>query len=410
MRRGQRGQQPTIAHIQLPRPHAGQWRIVREARRWNCVVCGRRWGKTVLGINRLVLPALEGAPVAWMSPTYRMLAEVWREVTHLLRPVAVRVVAEQYRIELYGGGVVEMWSLEQPDTIRGRKYRRVVIDEAAMVRDLGTVWQMVIRPTLTDLRGDGWLLSTPKGRGFFWECFQRGQQPEGAWKSWQMPTSSNPFIAPDEIAAAQHELPERIFAQEYLAQFLDDAGGVFRRVHEAATATPQEHAIPGHAYVMGVDWGRSGDYSCFAVVDTTTRALVALDRCNQIDYALQLGRLAALAERFTPDVILAEQNSIGTPLIEQLQRAGRLPVQPFVTSNSSKLHIIEGLALALERGDLAILDDPILRGELEAYEMERLPSGMVRYSAPPGRHDDTVMALALAWHAAGSTGPLVLWE
>jgi len=39
-------------------------------------------------------------------------------------------------------------------------------------------------------------------------------------------------------------------------------------------------------------------------------------------------------------------------------------------------------------------------GELEAYEMQRLPSGMFRYSAPEGMHDDCVMALALAWQAA----------
>lgn len=401
---------PADLTIRLPRLHAAQRQVVAQAGRWNVVCCGRRWGKSTLGIDRLVGPALAGQPVAWMSPTYRMLAEIWRTVVCTLHPLTHRVSQSQHRLELVTGGVLEMWSLDRPDAIRGRKYCRVVIDEAAMVRDLGHIWQHSVRPTLTDLRGDAWLLSTPRGRGFFWECFQRGQQPnQTEWASWQMPTASNPFLSVDEIAAAERELPARAFAQEYLAQFLEDGGGVFRRVQEAATAQPHEQAETGHAYVIGVDWARSTDYSCFAVVDTTRRALVALERFNQVDYQLQLGRLHALAERFRPDVVLAEQNSIGVPLIEQLQRAGELPIQPFVTSNSSKTRIIEGLSLALERGDLAILHEPVLLAELLAYEMERLPSGLLRYSAPPGAHDDTVMALALAWAAAQDAAPLVLW-
>jgi phage FluMu gp28-like protein len=284
-----------------------------------------------------------------------------------------------------------------------------VIDEAALARDLGRTWQMVIRPTLADLRGDAWLLSTPRGRDFFWECFQRGQRAGGEWKSWHMPTSSNPHIDPAEIEAARADLPERVFQQEFLAHFLDQSGGVFRRVREAATATPQDAALPQHSYVMGVDFARQADYTCLAVIDTTTSELVALDRFNQVDYQVQLGRLQALAERFEPAVIVAEQNSIGLPLIEQLQRAG-LPISPFVTSNASKTRIIDALALAFEQGSLRILNEPVLLDELQAFELERLPSGMVRYSAPPGKHDDTVMSLALAWSACQQPGSLLLWS
>jgi phage FluMu gp28-like protein len=394
--------------IRLPALHSAQQQVVAEAARFSVLACGRRWGKSTLGINRLVLAALHGAPVGWCSPTYKMLAEIWRSVRTIVQPVLGRVQSQQYRLELLTGGLIEMWSLEQPDAIRGRKYARVVIDEAAMVRDLAQVWQLVIRPTLADLRGDAWLLSTPRGRTFFWECFQRGQQDD-AWQSWQLPTSSNPHIDAAEIAAAQRELPEQVFQQEFLAQFLDAAGGVFRRVHERATATPQSDAQPGHSYVLGVDFARQHDYTVLAVLDTTTRELVALERFNQLDYSLQLGRLEALAARFRPDVILAEQNSIGLPLIEQLQQRGDLPVQPFVTSQASKARIIDALALALEQGTLHLLADPVLLDELQAFELERLPSGLLRYGAPPGGHDDTVIALALAHWAAREQGPLVLW-
>jgi len=49
-------------------------------------------------------------------------------------------------------------------------------------------------------------------------------------------------------------LPERVFRQEIMAEFIDDAGGVFRRVMEAATAMAQDEATAGKSYVMGVDW------------------------------------------------------------------------------------------------------------------------------------------------------------
>jgi hypothetical protein len=398
--------------IVLPALHSAQRRIVAEAGRWNVLACGRRFGKTVLGTDRLIQAALHGTPVAFFSPTHKMLAGVWRSVRDTLQPVVQRANAQQHRLELLTGGLVEMWSLEHADAVRGRKYRRVVIDEAAMVPDLERAWQMVIRPTLADLQGDAWLLSTPRGRDFFWQCFIKGQRSGAGslsgWRSWQMPTSANPHIRASEVEAARQELPERVFRQEFLAAFLDDAGSVFRHINEAATAIPQHAAQPGHAYVMGVDWGRQADYTVLAVIDSTTRELVALDRFNQIDYQVQLGRLDALAERFGPAVILAEQNSIGLPLLEQVQRLG-LPVQPFVTSNASKMRLIDGLALAFEQGTLRVLDDPVLLSELHAFELTRLPSGMLRYGAPPGQHDDCVMALALAWSACQDSGSLLLW-
>jgi hypothetical protein len=92
---------------------------------------------------------------------------------------------------------------------------------------------------------------------------------------------------------------------------------------------------------------------------------------------------------------IAEENSIGGPIIEELQRSG-LPVFPFQTSNQSKKQIVEALSLAFERSLLRIFPDPVLLSELQSFQCERLPSGMTRYSAPPGGHDDTVVSLCLA--------------
>jgi phage terminase large subunit-like protein len=135
---------------------------------------------------------------------------------------------------------------------------------------------------------------------------------------------------------------------------------------------------------------------------------VALDRFTGVDYALQVGRLKALVDRWHPDNIVAEANSMGQPIIDMLAHDG-LPITPFQTTNASKAQIIDGLALALERGEVTLQDDPVLVGEMQAYEMESLPSGLIRYSAPDGMHDDTVMATAIGFWGVSDTGPLLLW-
>lgn len=396
---------PTI-RLTLPRPHVAQQQVISEAKRFNVLCLGRRWGKTTLATDRLVQPALAGYPVAWFSPTYKMLSEVWRETVRILRPVIRTPNAQEHRLELITGGVVDMWSLDDPNAARGRKYRRAAIDEAAMIRALREGWEEVIRPTLMDYEGDAWFLSTPKGNNYFRELFERGRSGEPDWAAWQMPTSSNPFIAAGEIEEFHRTMPERVYQQEILAQFIADGGGVFRRVAEASVLERREPY--GGAFIMGVDWGREKDFTVLSVVDLETRRQVDVDRFNRIDWAVQRDRLKAMQSRWQCQLIIAEQNSIGGPNIEALQRDG-LPVRPFVTTSATKAAAVEALALALETGELQLLNDPTQLAELQAYEMERLPSGAIRYNAPHGQHDDTVIALALAWSGATMEQPSIQW-
>lgn len=395
---------PNSIQLILPKPHAAQRKILKEAKRYNVVACGRRFGKSTLGVNLLVEYPLVGLPAAWFAPNYKFLLEAWRDTERILKPVIRRINASERRIELITGGVIEFWTLEDDNAGRSRKYKRVIIDEAGLVQNLGETWQAAIRPTLADLEGDAWLLGTPKGRNFFHDCFRRGLDPaQPNWACWQMPTNANPYIKPAEIAEMRRDLTERREAQEVDAEFLDDAGGVFRNVADCATLTPQM-PIRDHQYVIGVDWGKSNDYSVFSVIDATTKQQVYLDRSNQVDYAIQEQRLQALYERYKPTAIIPESNSIGVPIIERLERAG-MPVQPFYTSNASKAAIIDALSLAFERKEIAIINDPVQVEELRSYEMERLPSGLMRYSAPEGMHDDTVMALAMSWYGAMDSRP-----
>ena len=120
-------------------PHEHQALIKAEANRFNVLAMGRRWGKTLLGEDVITDDELLTFPVGWFSPTYKMLLEVWRDLKRLLQPITLRSSIQERRIELFTGGVVELWSLDNPDVARGRKYRRIIVDEAALVKDLALV-------------------------------------------------------------------------------------------------------------------------------------------------------------------------------------------------------------------------------------------------------------------------------
>src|SRR5262249_35985436 len=125
-----------MATIRVQKLHRHQARVVAEARRFNVLMCGRRFGKTTLGIERLVDAVVRGLPVAWFAPTYKLLLEVWREVLAIFEPVVLESSVQERQIRVLGGGIIDFWSLEHPDAGRGRKYGRVIIDEAGVVRDL----------------------------------------------------------------------------------------------------------------------------------------------------------------------------------------------------------------------------------------------------------------------------------
>ena len=419
-----------MPEIRLPNPHPGQRIVQEQARRFNWLSAGRRWRKTTGIMTIAVMEALKGNRILWGAPTFDQVRIGWGETRHGVGDVAT-FTQQRMIAEFPGGGAIIYRSLDNPDNARGHTADGAVIDEVGDVK--AAAWYEVIRPMLIDTGGWLWAIGTPNGHNWFWVEHGNAADREDSI-SWQAPTLGvaiedgkltrkphpleNPEIPFSEIEQVWRTVPARTFEQEILAEFVEEAGGVFRKVRQAATATPQngratttsdtgEEKDAGHQYVFGVDWGKHHDFTVIVVIDSTTNEVAYFDRFNMIDYTVQVGRLNALAERFKPQQIVAESNSMGDPLIEQLQRDG-LPVQPFKTTAASKPLVIDGLALAFEREELKILDDRVLIGELEAYEMQKLPGGNLRFSAPEGMHDDTVIALALAWDSV-SNRPRFIW-
>jgi predicted phage terminase large subunit-like protein len=383
--------------LRIPKRHAAQHEVMRTARRFNVLSCGRRWGKTTLGLDLLITEpggALDSQPVAWFAPNSKLFNEVWLQATNLLKPIAKRIDSQQNRIDLLTGGHIDFWTLHNTDDPgRGRKYARVFIDEAAIVptHRLERQWNAAIRPTLTDLVGSAWFGSTPTGLNYYRDLWLRGQDPnEPDWASWRMPTTANPFIDPNEVLAAKHELPSVIFEQEYEAAFVDAGGARVKREWLRVGEPPDVF----ERVTMGVDLAIStksdADYTAAVILGTLNgRTWILHAEHTRTGFHGVLAFIQSLADRYKPSIIAIESVQYQAAVVEELLRSTNLPIQA-VRPDKDKLTRFLPLEARYEQG--LVYHAP----NLMAYTDELL-------SFPHGAHDDLVDAAAYAYNALTGT-------
>lgn len=389
--------------IQLTKPHAGQSRLLRESRRYNVAVCGRRWGKTYLAHDILVdgprhKGAIHGFPVAFYAPTYQTMLESWRTMKKVLAPVTSKISEQDKRIDLITGGVVEFWSLDNPDAGRGRKYATAIVDEAAMIKRLDEAVDQNIMPLLLDYQGELWLISTPKGRNHFETYYQRGcadnPDRDEDWQSWQLPTWDNPYINRDDIEKLRGTMSRLAYLQEITAEFVSFAGTFVLAEHIHTGAPPA-----GLTLYMGVDLAlslkESADYTAIVVlgVDAASGRIWIVDaERKRVGFREQLAFIAAKAERWRPVDILIEATQYQAVVVEELLRSTDLPVRQ-VRPDKDKLTRAQGLITRYENHLVWHAT-----GLGRDYNDEILSFG------PDCDHDDLVDAAVYAYMASGDYG------
>lgn len=370
-----------------------------------------------------VQAALTGRTIIWGAPTYDQVRIGWYETMRALGPVAFQIKKE-FTIAIPGAGRIIYRTLNDPGTKRGFTADGVVLDECGELDR--EVYYEVVRPFVMDTGGWIWGIGTPKGLSWFYDQFMVGMRGEDSQvMSFQAPTVGcriepdgtlvrvphpleNPYINFYEIQSIYRDVDEHAFRQEILAEFLEDGAGVFSNVMSSAIAPMDVAPDQGRHYVMGIDLGRSNDFTVMTVIDIESRTQVDFSRLSQYSYVVQKTEALRLYQKWRPISVVVEKNSVGDPFIDYLQLAG-VPVMPFMTTTASKPNLIGSLALAFDQRVISILNIQQQVDELRGYQAIRLPSGMVRYEAPSGRHDDCVMALALAWFGAQelSASPLL---
>ncbi len=337
---------PKEVSVRLHKLHPGQRRIADDPTRFRVVMCGRRFGKSALGIRLVCDAVLKGQPVGWFAPSYKLALEAWRELTDRLKPVVSRMNEQDKRMELVTGGVVEVWTLDSPDPARGRKYALVVIDEAGIAKDLLDVWQAAIRPTLVDFGGRALILGTPKGRRHgFVSLFTRGLSEDPDWESFRASTLDNPYIPEAEVEAARRELPPEIFQQEFEGIPTDDGANPFGldAIRKAVGEVGEQKPV-----VFGVDLARSTDYTVVCGLDAWRRVVV-LERW-QAPWAETKQRVFDLTKGVP---VVADATGVGDAIVSDLQQMGA-DVTPHVFTQPSKLRLMQRLIAAFQGHELTI--------------------------------------------------------
>jgi len=368
--------------------------------------------------------------VMWVSPTLTSARTHWQAILDLVEKSGLptkRISRKDKEIHFYGGGVLAIRSVIDPDNLRGATVDLLVLDEAAFYRNGKYVWYSVCQPMITASRGKVLFTTTPNGRNWVFKLFNSGNVKSNKYyKSWHMPSTESPYQDLELLMDIKETIPEIKWREEYMAEFMSDKGGVFAGLDKASVVQPLTEPINGHEYVAGIDFGHSKDATAFTVLDKHTREQVYGVRIQNVGSVKVILRLAALIRLWSPTVVHIEKNAIGESLYDMLvlslkgfnivdldwhmskaetgeEMIDGIKLKPLHVNHDMKVNMVERLAADVEYGGLKLLvvdsEYGLLQmGEMNTFERKRTQrTQSVTYGATNNAHDDTVSALYIAY-------------
>lgn len=236
--------------------HKKQAIVALDTHRFRVLCCGRRAGKTMLAIDQMKGRAtIANSKIVYVAPTYQQARDiVWEQLKKDCYNAADKTNEQRLEITLVNGSTIWLRGWESIETLRGQFFDLIVLDEVAMYRNFWSNWQEVIRPTLTDRKGEAIFISTPKGFNHFYELYNLENQDKD-FKSFHFTSYDNPHVPKEEIDKAQQELPEDRFAQEYLADFRKTQGLVYKEFDRAVHLYKEMPELRIVKSFGGVDFG-----------------------------------------------------------------------------------------------------------------------------------------------------------
>jgi Terminase large subunit, T4likevirus-type, N-terminal len=208
-----------------------QEQVFADPTRFKVIAAGRRCGKSRLAATTLLLEGLKcpaGSAVLYVAPTNGQARQIiWNVLMDLGKDVIANSHINNQDITLINGATIYVRGADRPDTLRGVSLTYAVLDEVADIKP--EAWEQVIRASLSDKKGRGMFIGTPKGRNWFYDLFQLGEDNvDPDWKSWHFTTKDNPLIDPAEIESAKKTLSSFAFKQEYMASFSNAGSDIFK--------------------------------------------------------------------------------------------------------------------------------------------------------------------------------------
>ena len=221
-------------------PHNGQNSLHFPSKnaRFVVAICGRRWGKSVAASKEIEVMLNMPKTRSWVvAPTYQTAEKVFREVWHGMiqnrdpkkNIPTTRASYKDMYIETTSGSTFEAKSADNPNSLVGEGLDLLILDEAAKQKKI--VWEMYLRPTLSDRKGKAIFITTPEGYNWVYDLYLKGQSDE-EWLSFNSPSWENQFAYPKgssdpDLKEAKRNLSVEVFDQEYGSKFTSFAGRVY---------------------------------------------------------------------------------------------------------------------------------------------------------------------------------------
>ena len=365
---------------------------------------GRRFGLTKGYANRAIEYLLDKiSPGLWIdtvnSNIDRYVERYFYPVLKHLPPSAWKWRQQRKELEVFGHKL-DMRSADRPELIEGFAYKFIMLNEAGIILRKDYLYYNTILPMTLDFNPDFYIGGTPKGKGLFHELAVKAQDPNKTDQRFFHFTSfDNPFLTQKDVIELTKEIPKSIQEQEVYANFLEDQSTVFRNLKECAVAKPQKPDA-GKTYYLGVDIARVQDYTVIDVLDDEGNQ-VYMERFNKLDWKWQRERIKYVAQLYNNAQVWLDATSMGGDMMYQDLDEMDLDVQPYKFTNESKKMLVQALMMSLEQEKIKMFNKEDPNGEIQFNEMvifeyEMTSSGLIRYQAPEGFHDDCVFGLALA--------------
>jgi predicted phage terminase large subunit-like protein len=388
---------------ELPGLHKNQKEVSKSDARWKILCAGRRFGKTRLGIHMCMEVALNGGRAWWIAPTFAIARVGWRALENAAYSfppeIQPKVSLANMEVTFPNGGSISCKSADNPQRLRGEGLDFLVMDEAAFIKP--DVWQEVLRPTLTERKGSALFISTPMGmNNWFFDLWETaGNSPN--WERFQYSTYDNPAIDPEEIDSAKDEVGSIVFAQEYLAEFVDAGQGMLK------PEWMQYFQVQDRMYKGGGSQWQPEEMVHFGAADLAVTTNTQSDYTVVISYAMSpdmklyvedmqrikiegpdiIPMINNMYKKYRWAYVCMEKQGFTKTFIQEAQRRGMRVRE--MDASKDKITQAMPLSARMEAGDVLFRSNASWLEDLERELM----------TFPVGRNDDIVDALVLGVQA-----------
>lgn len=365
------------------------------------VSTGRQVGKTTIAIVIAAKWFLEnaGIHIGIFLPINKQCKNVFNRLESSLNELIVAKEVKVNKTDLTftssSGSVIKFLGSDN-DSVRGFTFDAVIIDEANFIKN--EIFQAAIQPTfsvslskkneegLVGFNGKVLMLSTPKTKNWFYG-FVMNEHGNKRYKTVRFTSEEGGLISKEFLAQVKKELPDYIYKNEYMGEFLDSGAGIFKYLNCILNVDSKE------GFYAGLDVASVTDYMSLTIQNRKGNVIFQ-GRWTGQSYNVLLDTVAEVLKEYGNPVCYVETNGVGQVPIELLRDAG-CRVQEWHTSNQSKNDIIMRLASDFNLNRLTILDIEHVKEELDNFTVEYNKNGKAIYGGSNGYHDDTVMSLAI---------------